>query len=174
LTCKKASLQKKLSNIKKKYHSYHPSIPSMKWQIITVGKPALPWAKAAVLDYQERLKHVGSIEFVILKEGTQAQNAQRALEASAGAWRVVLDERGRQFRSEEFARWIGKQEMSGRKRVSFLIGGADGHDPSVREAADELWSLSNMTLQHELAYVVLLEQIYRAINIQQGGPYHRP
>lgn len=146
----------------------------MKWQIISIGKPALPWAKLAVEDYAQRVRRVAQVDMIVLRQGTTAQNAQRALEASAGTWRVVLDERGRQMGSVDFAKWIGKQEMAGRKVVSLLIGGADGHGDEVRQAADELWSLSTMTLQHELALVVLLEQLYRAFSIQRGDPYHRP
>lgn len=145
----------------------------MKWQIITVGKPALPWAKAGAEDYTKRLRRSANVEMVVLREGTTAQNATRALEASEGSWRIVLDERGKHLTSEEFARWIGKQELSGRKRVSFIIGGANGHAPEVRDSADELWSLSAMTLQHELAFVVFLEQLYRAYSILHGDPYHR-
>jgi 23S rRNA (pseudouridine1915-N3)-methyltransferase len=95
------------------------------------------------------------------------------LAASEGSWRVVLDERGRQMRSVDFAQWIGRQEMMGRKSVSVMIGGADGHDELLRDAADEVWTLSSMTLQHELALVVFLEQLYRARSIQAGTPYHR-
>jgi 23S rRNA (pseudouridine1915-N3)-methyltransferase len=146
----------------------------MKWQIISIGKPALPWARAAIDDYLLRLKRTANPEVVILKDGTPSQNTERTLEASAGTWRVVLDEKGRQVGSAEFAQWITKQEGSGRKRVSFLIGGADGHSEEVKAAADETWSLSKMTLQHELAYVVFLEQLYRACSINLGTPYHRP
>lgn len=146
----------------------------MKWQIISIGKPALPWAKLAVEDYTQRVRRVAQVDMIVLRQGSTAQNAERALEASAGTWRVVLDERGRQMGSVDFAKWIGKQEMAGRKVVSLLIGGADGHGDDVRRSADELWSLSTMTLQHELALVVLLEQLYRAFSIQRGDPYHRP
>jgi 23S rRNA (pseudouridine1915-N3)-methyltransferase len=145
----------------------------MKWQIIVVGKPSLPWARQGMEDYAGRLRHKASVEIVHLREGPPAQVAQKALEASEGAWRIVLDERGKQMSSVALAQWIEKQEMSGRKRVCLLIGGADGHPPEVREAANELWSLSAMTLQHELALVVLMEQIYRACSINRGAPYHR-
>jgi len=146
----------------------------MKWQIISIGRPALPWAKAAIDDYLTRLRRTANPEVIILKDGTPAQNAERMLEACEGSWRIVLDEKGKQLRSEEFAGWIQKQEGAGRKKVSFLIGGANGHGPEVKAAADETWSLSAMTLQHELAYVVFLEQLYRAYSINLGSPYHRP
>jgi 23S rRNA (pseudouridine1915-N3)-methyltransferase len=111
---------------------------------------------------------------IALKQTSPAQLVAKAMEVSQGTWRVLLDERGRQFGSVDFARWIDKQEMQGRKAVSLFIGGADGHPDELRRAADETWSLSAMTLQHELALVVLLEQLYRAFSIQRGDPYHRP
>ncbi|MFZ4767332.1 MAG: 23S rRNA (pseudouridine(1915)-N(3))-methyltransferase RlmH [Roseimicrobium sp.] len=146
----------------------------MKWKIITVGKPALPWARAAVEDYLGRLPRFAQVEWIALREGTTVQTGARALEASSGTRRIVLDERGRQFGSVDFAKWIERQELAGLKCAALLVGGADGHSPEVRQDADEVWSLSSMTLQHELALVVLLEQLYRACTIMRGGPYHRP
>jgi 23S rRNA (pseudouridine1915-N3)-methyltransferase len=146
----------------------------MRWQIISIGKPALPWAKIAVEDYLRRVQRMAQVEMVVLKQSGPSQVLAKAMEASQGSYRVVLDERGRQFGSADFAGWIDKQEMRGRKSVSLFIGGADGHPDELRRAADETWSLSTMTLQHELALVVLLEQLYRAFSIQRGEPYHRP
>jgi 23S rRNA (pseudouridine1915-N3)-methyltransferase len=146
----------------------------MRWQIISVGKPALSWAKIAVEDYLRRVQRMAQVEMVVLKQAAPSQVLAKAMEASQGNWRVVLDEKGRQFGSVDFAKWIDKQEMRGQKAVSLFIGGADGHPEELRRAADEIWSLSSMTLQHELALVVLLEQLYRAFSIQRGDPYHRP
>ena len=146
----------------------------MKWLIISVGKPALPWARSAVADYTARVHRIAQVEMIALKQTSPAQLVAKAMEVSQGTWRVLLDEKGRQFGSVDFARWIDKQEMQGRKAVSLFIGGADGHPDELRRAADETWSLSAMTLQHELALVVLLEQLYRAFSIQRGDPYHRP
>lgn len=146
----------------------------MRWQIIIVGKPSLSWARLGMEDYLARVQKVAAIEVVALKQMASAQLAAKAIELSRGSWRVVLDERGKQFGSVELARWIDRQEMQGRKSVSLFVGGADGHPEELRAAADEIWSLSKMTLQHELALVVLLEQLYRAFSIQRGDPYHRP
>jgi 23S rRNA (pseudouridine1915-N3)-methyltransferase len=146
----------------------------MRWLIIVVGKPALPWAKSGVEDYLARIRRIAQVELITLKQAAPVQLAAKALEVSQGTWRVVLDERGRQFGSVDFARWIDKQELQARKAVSLFIGGADGHPDELRREADETWSLSTMTLQHELALVVLMEQLYRAFSIQRGDPYHRP
>ena len=74
---------------------------------------------------------------------------------------------------ETLAKWIEARQNDGTKRVSVLIGGANGHSEEVRAAADEVWNLSAMTLQHELALVVFMEQLYRAYSIVRGEPYHR-
>lgn len=145
----------------------------MKWQIIVVGKPALSWAREGAADYLRRLRSRIDVELRI--EGARPAHtlATRMIEAAKGSLCVVLDERGKMMGSRAFAGWIGQRELAGCKRVSILIGGAEGHHAAVREAADEVWSLSAMTLQHELALVVFLEQLYRACAIQRGEPYHR-
>lgn len=89
-------------------------------------------------------------------------------------YRVVLDESGRLLSSMEFARKVKKwEEDPGVRRVAFLIGGADGHSEDLLAQADFRWSLGKGTLQHELALVVVLEQLYRAWSINTGHPYHR-
>lgn len=145
----------------------------MKWDLIAIGKPSLSWAREAANDYATRLRRMISLEITALRPNPASTLDERVLDASAGTWRVALDERGKMMSSEGFAKWIRKQELAGRKRVSILIGGADGHGETVRSAADELWALSPMTLQHELAQVVFLEQLYRACAILRGEPYHR-
>jgi 23S rRNA (pseudouridine1915-N3)-methyltransferase len=145
----------------------------MHFRIISIGKPSLPWARQAVEDYLSRLKRMCQTEWIIVKEGAAEKVTGQILEASAGYLRVVLDERGRSMRSIELAEWLGKLEMEGTKRTAFLIGGAAGHSEEMRQAADHVWSLSSLTLQHEMALALLLEQLYRARAIQGGLPYHR-
>ncbi len=145
----------------------------MHWKIITVGKPALPWARVAMEDYLKRLKRVVRVEHIIVKDGPRDQVENLLLNASADSLRIVLDERGKCRRSKELARWIQDHELHGTKRVSLIIGGADGHSAAFRDAANECWTLSSFTLQHEIALVVLAEQLYRAYSIIRGEPYHR-
>ena len=146
----------------------------MKWQVVCIGKPALSWAKAGLADYAARLKRVASVDLITIKEGLPSQvNSQRMLSASEGGRRIVLDERGKSITSMAFAKWIEARQNDGTKRVSVLIGGANGHSEEVRAVADEVWNLSAMTLQHELALVVFMEQLYRAYSIVRGEPYHR-
>lgn len=145
----------------------------MQWRLITVGKPALPWARDGFAMYFSRLSKVTRIEHVIIKEGALEQVTTQTLEASADSLRILFDERGKQRRSVELARWVEQQEISGRKRISLIIGGANGHGDKLRAAADECWSLSAMTFQHEMALVVVAEQLYRAYSILRKEPYHR-
>jgi 23S rRNA (pseudouridine1915-N3)-methyltransferase len=144
----------------------------MKWLILTVGKSALPYAKAGRDEYLERLAHFAPVAKVTVKASNPARESAGLLDLSQGCLRVVLHERGTAPTSRELAAKVDQWRQSGR-RIAVIIGGADGHDPSLLDAADFLWSLGPLTLQHELALVVALEQIYRAHTILAGHPYHR-
>ncbi|HEY1502207.1 MAG TPA: 23S rRNA (pseudouridine(1915)-N(3))-methyltransferase RlmH [Acidobacteriaceae bacterium] len=86
---------------------------------------------------------------------------------------VLLDERGKQMSSETFAKWLGRERDEGRQLIIFAIGPADGWSEDSRKRATERLSLGPMTLAHELARVVVCEQVYRALTILSGHPYHR-
>jgi 23S rRNA (pseudouridine1915-N3)-methyltransferase len=124
-------------------------------------------------DYLSRLQRVTKFEHRVVKEGPQEVVEQAMMSASQGGLRIVLDERGKMRRSLELAQWVEDKQIRGVKRVSLMIGGANGHSERMRAAADECWSLSTFTLQHEIALVVLAEQIYRAHSILRKEPYHR-
>ena len=85
---------------------------------------------------------------------------------------VLLDSRGKQFSSAQFAQWLGTQRDQGQQTIIFAIGPADGWSEEARKRANLLLSLGPMTLPHELARVVLCEQVYRAFTILSGHPYH--
>lgn len=146
----------------------------MKWQILAIGKPSLAYARAGVEEYRKRLSRYATVELTADgKDAGPEKNGTAQLAASDGAVRIVLDERGEPWTTAGFAGRVKDWQVGGIKRVAVLIGGADGHSPSVREAADHIVALSGFTLQHELALVVLLEQIYRVHTILKGEPYHR-
>ena len=146
----------------------------MKWTVFTIGKPALAFAREGVAEYTKRLSRHGGIEIVAFKESGREENSRRLLEASADCdVRIVLDERGKLPTTEEFAEKVATWEMDRAKRAGVLIGGADGHSSEVRKAADLVMALSRLTLQHELALVVFLEQLYRVGTLRRGEPYHR-
>jgi len=146
----------------------------MNLKIFAVGKPKLAFAKTGVEEYTERLRPwVGStLEFV--KAGSKETESAMLLERSTGCVRVVLDERGEEVTSRALAGRITQWEQDGSvKSVAILIGGANGHTAELRAAAHWTWSLSKLTLQHEMALLLVLEQLYRAYTIKAGTPYHR-
>ena len=145
----------------------------MNHEIIVAGKPALKYAKLGTEEYLKRLSRYGKYKLTHIKDGNSADVSKRLFDASAGTLRVVLDERGERPTTTELVNLYNKWEMRGVKKVSFLIGASDGHTQELREQSDYLLSLSSMTMQHELALVVLLEQIYRVATIKRGEPYHR-
>jgi 23S rRNA (pseudouridine1915-N3)-methyltransferase len=128
-----------------------------------------------------RAIHLGPVDLVELMEDRAATALQRMrseaqilLGKTDGAdHRIALDERGEALTSSAFANLIGELRDRGVQRLAFLIGGADGHDPQVRDAVNCTISLGPMTLPHGLARIVLAEQIYRATTILSGHPYHR-
>jgi 23S rRNA (pseudouridine1915-N3)-methyltransferase len=113
------------------------------------------------------------VELHFLKSGTQQGESEALLERSKGMFRVVLDERGEHVVSRAVAQKITEWEMHGPRDLAFLIGGADGHTDALRQAAGWRWALSKLTLQHEMALVLTLEQLYRACTLRAGHPYHR-
>jgi 23S rRNA (pseudouridine1915-N3)-methyltransferase len=146
----------------------------VKIRIFAVGRPALPFARVAVADYLARLEKLRPVQLEFLRAGDPPGVARRLLARSAGCHRIVVDERGSHLTTREFAAWLARLESSGGVRsAAFLVGAADGHDAALRQGADFVLALSKMTLQHELALVVLLEQLYRAADLLRGGPYHR-
>lgn len=145
----------------------------MKHDILVAGKPALAYAKDGVSEYYKRLKRYGHYQIQHLKDGSSEDVSKRLHDASTKSLRIVLDERGKQLTTEQFFQQIQAWEMQGQKRASYLIGASDGHTEELRQQADLIWALSPLTLQHELALVVLLEQLYRVATMQRGEPYHR-
>ena len=145
----------------------------MKWKIFAIGKPALSFAKAGVAEYLGRLQRGSSVDLVYLKESGSGANGDTQMARSEGSLRIVLDERGEDWTTADLVKRIDRWELDRVKECSVLIGGADGHSKSVRNSADAVVRLSAFTMQHELALVVFLEQLYRAYTVKRGEPYHR-
>lgn len=144
----------------------------MKWLILAVGKPALAYAKAGRDEYLSRIAKFTPLDTITVKATDSARESAELLARSEGSYRVVLDERGTQLTSRGLGAKIAQWRQSA-QNVAFIVGGANGHDSKLVDAADFIWSLGPLTLQHELALVVALEQIYRAHTILAGHPYHR-
>lgn len=148
----------------------------MKIIVAAVGRPALQHARLAIADYADRAGRLAKpvrIELRYVPAGDARSEGRALLASAAGAAVVALDPCGEALSSEAFAKRLERHLAAGGRDLAFLIGGADGHSDEVRAAAAWALSLGPMTLQHELAQVVLLEQIYRAFTIIKGHPYHR-
>jgi 23S rRNA (pseudouridine1915-N3)-methyltransferase len=136
-----------------------------------------------IADYTQRFDRTGralSLGPLTEHEVEDKKNAGMAAEAEllarvvpSGAVLVTLDERGKLLTSPEFATQLARWRDAGRQDVAFVIGGADGIDPSLRARADFSISFGQMVWPHMLVRVMLAEQLYRAANILSGGPYHR-
>lgn len=139
----------------------------MKIKIITVGRVKGPH-EIIVKDYLARLTHYVAVEHVVVKSDEEI-----ARRLSAGDFLIVLDEGGRPFKSVEFSKYLEDKQNRSTRGVVFIIGGAPGLSEAIKTKANIKMSLSSMTLQHDLALIVLLEQIYRAYSIIKGEPYHK-
>lgn len=137
-------------------------------KIITFGKFSLKPVQALFEEYLGRIRRYFSIEHGNVKS-PEAYLAKRR----PGDFLVLLDERGKNFDSVAFAKWLEDKTVHSVKNLVFLVGPAGGFSEQERHQADFLLNLSPMTLQHELALVVLAEQIYRACTILKGEPYHK-
>jgi 23S rRNA (pseudouridine1915-N3)-methyltransferase len=143
----------------------------MRIYLVMLGKTRRQEARALLEDYVRRIRHYTEIEISELPDASPAR--LRKLKFDPGALTVLLDPAGRQFSSERFARWLRDLRDRGRREIVFLCGDAEGFPGDLRAQVHEKISLSPLTMQHELARVVLTEQIYRALAILAGHPYSK-
>jgi len=140
----------------------------MKICLLMLGKTRRPEMVAALEDYVKRISRSSPIEVV---EARDAAAALKRLDANRAAVSVLLDAGGKLYDSDAFAKWLGEQRDRGIREVNFVCGDADGFPDRLRERVKQKLSLSAMTYSHELARVMLAEQIYRAFAILSGSPY---
>ncbi|RMF65021.1 MAG: 23S rRNA (pseudouridine(1915)-N(3))-methyltransferase RlmH [Calditrichaeota bacterium] len=156
----------------------------MKLHIIKVGKTRSPYWQKAERDFCDRVRRYARLEMKTVKDAVlSASNgaqtvrqteARRILsQISAGEFVVALDRSGKQMDSLAFARFLESRMQDATKTVVFVVGGPLGLAEEVLVRADRTLSLSRMTFPHEMACVVLLEQIYRAFSILRGEKYHK-
>ncbi len=139
----------------------------MRYRLVAVGRMKHPALRAACDDYIDRLRHYTRLEEREVKDEARVLDA-----VPEGSRLVALTRRGEEWTSGQLAESTGRWEMDGRD-VTFAIGGSETLPDEVLRKAERLWSLSRLTLPHELARVVLYEQLYRAYTIRRGEPYHR-
>lgn len=145
-----------------------PVLNPSRIRVIAVGKVRKRWIQDGLAVYLKRLPGLVVSE---LRDGDPAREGQALLAELRSEERLVaLCEEGELLSSQALAQRL---QGSGSERLAFVIGGADGLDPALKARARWLLSLSPMTFPHELARLLLVEQLYRAQTIQQGGPYHK-
>ena len=155
----------------------------MKGLLIVVGKTTDKRFEAIINEYVERIRHY--IPFVVevipelkntkgLSQNEQKEREGEAILRSlqAGDYVVLLDEHGSERSSMEFAAWMQKKMSAGPKRLVFIVGGPYGFSDTIHKRGNEEVSLSRMTLSHQMVRMFFVEQIYRAMTILNGEPYH--
>ncbi|MCC8021843.1 MAG: 23S rRNA (pseudouridine(1915)-N(3))-methyltransferase RlmH [Akkermansiaceae bacterium] len=145
----------------------------MKTLILAAGRSSIGYVREGTEFFMKRLKAAAGVELVYVKAGSSEESSERLLQASEGCLRIAVDERGECWTTREWERRVRDWQLHSEKRVAFLIGAADGHTENLRQNCRHVLSLSRMTMQHGLALVVLLEQIYRVHTLLSGSPYHR-
>ncbi len=140
----------------------------MKIRLLMLGKTRRPEMCAVLEDYVKRIGRANPIEVTEVRDG---EAAVKKLAADRAATAVLLDAGGKAMDSAVFAKWIAEQRDRGTREIVFVCGDADGFPEIVRERVKQKVSLSAMTYSHELARVMLAEQLYRAFAILSGSPY---
>jgi 23S rRNA (pseudouridine1915-N3)-methyltransferase len=145
----------------------------LKIKIAWVGKTKEASIAALTEEYLKRISRYVPVEGVTVRdEADLLGKFGGGAKAASKSTLVLMDSRGREFTSEQFANFLGNYQDRNPLPLVFAIGGADGFSDAARSKAQESISLGKMTLAHELARVVLLEQVYRAFTILKGHPYH--
>ena len=145
----------------------------MTWREVSVGKARLGYAQIGIAEYEGRIRRFAPLEWRTVPAATPERESTHLVEASKETFRLVLDSRGHEFSSRAFADRVTRWMETPKITVSLVVGGAAGVTETVRRQADLQWSLGPQTLQHELALLVALEQVYRAHTIIAHLPYHR-
>lgn len=147
----------------------------MKIKIVWIGKTKEAAIQALTEEYLKRISRYVEVEGIAVRDEAAVLALLGRTGASKGAAKSTLflmDSRGKEFSSEQFAKVLGDYQDRNPLPLVFALGGADGFSNQARASAQQLISLGKMTLAHELARVVLLEQVYRAFTILKGHPYH--
>ena len=152
----------------------------MKFRIIWTGKTRDARLRALIDDYAERLSHFVRCEVTELKElgrtdkaGIDKETKRISDALRPGSLTILLDPESAEWTSQDLAAQLKTWEGNGVKEIAFVVGGPNGLAPELVALADKRWSLSRLTLTHEMARVLLLEQLYRAFTIVHGLPYQK-
>ncbi len=151
----------------------------MKIHIISVGEPKHEYAQLGVALYGTRLARHHKLKIVHVRDSKKTglakktEEGERLLTAIGNVFCITLEVKGKNYSSEQLSAWLENLATQGTSEIAFVIGGPDGLSDEVRNRANASWSLSNLTLPHDLALLVMLEALYRAATIAKNEPYHR-
>jgi 23S rRNA (pseudouridine1915-N3)-methyltransferase len=137
-----------------------------------IGKTKDPAVQALTAEYLKRLAYYADVEGMAFPTEAALLKMREKVGTRPAHSIVLLDSRGKQLSSEEFAHFLENHQNRNPQPLLFAVGGADGFSEQARKSASFVLSLGKMTLAHELARIVLLEQLYRALSILRGHPYH--
>ena len=140
----------------------------MRLRLVMLGKTRRPELRAVIDDYVKRISRYAPIEVTELRE-TEAALKKFTFEQPSTI--VLLDDAAKNLDSKSFAKWLGQHRDRSTRQIIFVCGGADGFPEEIRRQAHQKLSLSSMTYSHELARVMLAEQLYRAFAILSGSAY---
>ncbi|MFK7936529.1 MAG: 23S rRNA (pseudouridine(1915)-N(3))-methyltransferase RlmH [Saprospiraceae bacterium] len=155
----------------------------MKIELLVIGKTSFPYLKEGIEIYQKRLKHYVPFTLTVLPDVKNARK-MRAEELKRKEGELILkklsptdqlylfDERGKAFTSVKFSQFLERQMQSSHKRLVFVVGGAFGFSDAVYQRANGKITLSAMTFSHQMIRLFIVEQVYRAMTIMRGEPYH--
>ena len=151
----------------------------MRYRLVAVGKLKRGFAQVGCERYAKLLQGLAPLEVVEIRdqsasgsEEARRRHGRDSLAAGDGHL-VLLDELGSSFSTSELAAWISELELRGHSRLTLFVGGPDGHGEELRRAAHASLALSRLTFPHDLARLMLLEQLYRVESLRAGHPYHR-
>ena len=155
----------------------------MKFFFISIGKTRDKNLESLILEYHSRIKRYFPAEILELKEpkNVSSKDTGKIIELEGkllkehikgGAYTFVLSEEGKNYSTRDFASHLSKKINSGIKSINFIIGGPFGISDEVKKSSNEVISLSKLTFTHEMARVIILEQVYRALTLLRGEKYH--
>lgn len=155
----------------------------MKIALVVIGKTDKKYITEGISEYEKRLLHYCKFEMKVIpdiknsksmSESVQMQKEGELILASirSSSELILLDEKGSEYSSVEFAKLIERKGVAGKSEITFVIGGPYGFSPEVKARANGLVSLSRLTFSHQIVRLIFLEQLYRAMTIIKGEPYH--
>ena len=145
----------------------------IKLNLVCVGTLKETYWKEALAEYQKRLSRYATFSVIELKEKRTVEEEGKEILQKLRGYAVAFDIGGKELSSEELAKLIDDKATAGTSEMTFVIGGSEGLSDEVKKAADLRFSMSPMTFTHQIARVLLTEQLYRAFQISTGGKYHK-